>query len=646
MTWIGAIMENTKDKFISMFVPEEEFRKVSEYADALGVSSKTIYNYLNELEPVLKTYSLQLEKKSGKGIVLRGTMEEKLRFCQSLNEETDLSVKERRDKIYEDLVMFDRTLSINTLADAYYTSRSSVVNDFEAVEKKLKEQNLYLLRTKSGTRVGGDEKSLRTAKIDYIYTKIEDALLLTDDIIKRQVSSLLKAYCDFESVQIADQMISYLKNELYISVNIIYYLRMFIGFAIFIQRIKDGHSAKEEYQPMAVSLYELKTYPVVQQMLSYVAIDLKKDIHSNDIDYVNHLVNAIYKDDGELMQIDPQQNVEQIVEKMIDAIKDIFTSDISTDTLLINGLNKHVANLLYRLKEGIKISNPYLQQIKKQYSAMYSIVSLACSIIENALNIPMSEDEISYILIHFQAAVERANMSKKIIVIVESKDAFSTLLESGIRRSFVLFDVIEMVERRNVDIDDINAFDFAVSTMHLDGVNIPHIQISSVDSRVDMERIQRAYNDYRMLDSKRFSFIRNCLRENTVLMQMDYQSDAECLQHVCSLLYEDGCVDERFFESVLKREMITPTNVTEEIALPHGLDKHVKKNRIAIITTRKPIAWGKGTVSIIFLLAINFSDAATTKKLLAELYSFISNKTLMKQMRVCTTYEKLLQLLR
>ena len=42
-------MENTKDKFISMFVPEEEFRKVSEYAEALGVSSKTIYNYLNEL---------------------------------------------------------------------------------------------------------------------------------------------------------------------------------------------------------------------------------------------------------------------------------------------------------------------------------------------------------------------------------------------------------------------------------------------------------------------------------------------------------------------------------------------------------------------------------------------------------------------
>ena len=106
-------MENTKDKFISMFVPEEEFRKVSEYAEALGVSSKTIYNYLNELEPAIELYNLRLEKRSGKGIVLRGTMEEKLRFCQSLNEETDLSVLERRDRIYEELVMYDRTLSIN-----------------------------------------------------------------------------------------------------------------------------------------------------------------------------------------------------------------------------------------------------------------------------------------------------------------------------------------------------------------------------------------------------------------------------------------------------------------------------------------------------------------------------------------------------
>lgn len=109
--------------------------------------------------------------------------------------------------------------------------------------------------------------------------------------------------------------------------------------------------------------------------------------------------------------------------------------------------------------------------------------------------------------------------------------------------------------------------------MHLEDVTIPHIQISSVDSRVDMERIQRAYNDYRMSDSKKFSFIRKSLQENTVLLQKDYQSDVECLQHVCSLMHEDGCVDERFLESVLKREMITPTNVTEEVALPHGLDK-------------------------------------------------------------------------
>ena len=578
-------MENIKDKFISMFVPEEEFRKVSEYAEALGVSSKTIYNYLNELEPAIELYDLRLEKRSGKGIVLRGTMEEKLRFCQSLNEETDLSVLERRDRIYEELVMYDRTLSINTLADAYFVSRSSVVNDFESVEKRLKAQNLFLLRTKVGTYAGGDERFLRTAKIDYIYKKIEDALILTDDIIKRQVSSLLKNYCESESVQIAEEMISYLKNELYININIIYYLRMLIGFTIFVQRIKEGHLSKEEYQPMAVGLYELKTYPVVRQMLEFVSYDLNQEIRPNDVEYVNRLVNAIYKDDRELIEIDSQQNVEQIVAKMIEAIKDIFTSDISSDTLLINGLSKHVANLLYRLKGGIKISNPYLQQIKKQYASMYSIVSLACSIIENALGIPMSEDEISYILIHFQAAVERANMSKKIVIVVESRDAYATLLESGIHRSFVLFDVI-------------------VSTMPLEGVTIPHIQISSVDSRVDMERIQRAYNDYRMSDSKKFSFIRKSLQENTVLLQKDYQSDVECLQRVCSLMHEDGCVDERFFESVLKREMITPTNVTEEVALPHGLDKHVKKNRIGIITTRKPIVWGKGNVSVIFLLVI------------------------------------------
>lgn len=72
----------------------------------------------------------------------------------------------------------------------------------------------------------------------------------------------------------------------------------------------------------------------------------------------------------------------------------------------------------------------------------------------------------------------------------------------------------------------------------------------------------------------------------------------------------------------------------------------MKKNLDGIITTRKPIVWGKGNVSVIFLLAVNFSDATTTKKLLAELYSFISNKTLMEQMKICTTYEEVLRLFR
>lgn len=640
-------MINSKKKFFDMFIREDGFKKAAEYSDILEVSSKTVYNYLNELELLLKQYDLQIEKKSGKGITLKGTKEEKSRLLSALAKEMALSVQERRNQIYEDLLMRDMTLSINTLADAYYVSRSSIVNDFETIEELLSEKNLCLSKTKAGTCVSGDESRIRRAKIDFVYKKIEDTLLLTDDIIKNQVEFLLKKYCDEESVEIAREMISYIGNELYFDFNIIYYLQLLIRFTIFVQRIKDGHPCvREEKKPAPVALHELKTYPIVQQMLTYVSYDLHREINQIDVNYINRAVNAVYKDENDLIGIKNEDVVEEITAQMIDSIKDIFTNDISTDTLLLNGLNKHVKNLFYRLKDGINVTNPYLEQIKKQYAAMFSVVSLACSIIENALEVTLSEDEISYILIHFQAAVERAAMCKKIVIVVESRDIYSTLLESDIRKSFVLFDVVEIIERKNTKIEYINEFDFAVTTMKIEGISIPHIQISSVVSQIDIQHIQKAYSDYRISTSERYTFIKQCLSENTVLLQKDFQSNIECLRYVSSLMYEEGCVDEKFFESVLKREMITPTNVTEDIALPHGMDKHVLKNRIAIITTPKPLAWGDGSVSIIFLLAVNFSKASVAKKMLGELYSFISEKTGMERLKNCKTYEEVLELLK
>lgn len=76
-------------------------------------------------------------------------------------------------------------------------------------------------------------------------------------------------------------------------------------------------------------------------------------------------------------------------------------------------------------------------------------------------------------------------------------------------------------------------------------------------------------------------------------------------KETCNILYEQGCVDEYFFDGVMRREHLASTNIVDGVAMPHGLDKNVIKNRITIITLDHPLTWGDKKVDIIILLAIN-----------------------------------------
>ena len=84
-------------------------------------------------------------------------------------------------------------------------------------------------------------------------------------------------------------------------------------------------------------------------------------------------------------------------------------------------------------------------QIKQQYTAMFSVVSLASSILEKKLGFTLSDDEIGFILIHFQAALERHNLSKKIAVVYNCGLASAMLIENQIKINLPTFDVIELI---------------------------------------------------------------------------------------------------------------------------------------------------------------------------------------------------------
>lgn len=73
------------------------------------------------------------------------------------------------------------------------------------------------------------------------------------------------------------------------------------------------------------------------------------------------------------------------------------------------GLTDHINFAIARLKDGIKIENPFLFEIKVMYPKEYSIAEVAINLIENRLNIRLPESEIGFIALHIHSA--RVNQS-------------------------------------------------------------------------------------------------------------------------------------------------------------------------------------------------------------------------------------------
>lgn len=69
--------------------------------------------------------------------------------------------------------------------------------------------------------------------------------------------------------------------------------------------------------------------------------------------------------------------------------------------------------MIYRLNNNIRLQNPLIKEIKKQYSVMFNITWFVLVDLESKLNIHIPEDEIGFIMVHFQSALERHEDIKK-----------------------------------------------------------------------------------------------------------------------------------------------------------------------------------------------------------------------------------------
>ena len=639
-------MNARQKKLLKILINEEDYISVDQLMDQLAVSKRTVHNDLCKVEDFLSDYHIELKRKSKHGVKIEASVSKKeslLYYLDIHKEETDiLSTKIRRMKIYSRLLSNNEGTSLNKLADEFMVSKTSIVSDLDIIEKQVQKFNLSLIKDRKGTRIEGNEIDIRHAlsqlASDFVQLEFEE------DQIEPKVSRLdlstyyrLKNLFNIDAIEKIEKIISEAEQRLGYVINDLSYVNLITHLLILIKRVDNDtlytkETAKQIYQAEVID----KTMAIANYIAVAIAKELDIELPEGEVQYIHQYLecSGIQSDfmhlniENHLLDI-KEEHIE-IVNQLIEFVSVAIHCPLQEDKELKISLMTHIVPLLQRIKYHVKLDNPLINEIKVQYSAMYSIITLAVEMIDNQTLHNLRQDEIGFLTIHFQAAVERSMQQKNVIIVCPEGIGFSRLIAHRIERfisSIVIKDIVSLNQLQQIDLKDI---DFVISTVPIKECAKPVVLVSSFLSEMDIRGINNFLVDHVSEQKQYYQHLGKIIDETVVHVQLDFDNKDDVLSYLCDELHKHHYVSENYKESVFRREKIMATDLGNNIAIPHGSEKEIIKSKIVIATLKKPILWNQHQVQIIFMIAMNMKEPQVTKNTLKDLYAVMDNKQAMQ----------------
>lgn len=639
-------MNARQKKLLKILINEEDYISVDQLMDQLAVSKRTVHNDLCKVEDFLSDYHIELKRKSKHGVKIEASVSKKeslLYYLDIHKEETDiLSTKIRRMKIYSRLLSNNEGTSLNKLADEFMVSKTSIVSDLDIIEKQVQKFNLSLIKDRKGTRIEGNEIDIRHAlsqlASDFVQLEFEE------DQIEPKVSRLdlstyyrLKNLFNIDAIEKIEKIISEAEQRLGYVINDLSYVNLITHLLILIKRVDNDTLYTKE---TAKQIYQAEVIDKIMAIANYIAVAIAQEfdieLPEGEVQYIHqYLVCSGIQSDFMHLNIenhllDIKEEHIELVNQLIEFVSVAIHCPLQEDKELKISLMTHIVPLLQRIKYHVKLDNPLINEIKVQYSAMFSIITLAVEMIDNQTLHNLSQDEIGFLTIHFQAAVERSMQQKNVIIVCPEGIGFSRLIAHRIERfisSIVIKDIVSLNQLQQIDLKEI---DFVISTVPIKECAKPVVLVSSFLSEMDIRGINNFLVDHVSEQKQYYQHLGKIIDETVVHVQLDFDNKDDVLSYLCDELHKHHYVSENYKESVFRREKIMATDLGNNIAIPHGSEKEIIKSKIVIATLKKPILWNQHQVQIIFMIAMNMKEPQVTKNTLKDLYAVMDNKQAMQ----------------
>lgn len=621
-------LSERQEKLFDMLKKQQSTWTISDYALELGVSNRTVHYDLNKIEPYLNRQGYELRKVPGIGIQVEFThLKDTVRTQEYQDKNGYLSPFERQRAIFKQMLFNKKIYTYNQLATHYFVSESSIAQDFTAIKKRyLTANTLKFHATTKGTKLYGSERQVQNTYVLYNHvTCDEDDIVSMNDKLefmrinygKDIVDCVLSIMNDFTNISKTNISQIYLFNIINILVVLTYRARL------------NKHMTLDRTALVINEAKELPNRIIAIDILHRIEKCCDVQFTTESTIYIARHLNA-NKIEFKSVTDEISQQYLPIVERIVATMSALLHIDLMQNKRLVSQLSNHFGPMMTRLRNNIFIKNPLLEQIKHEFRLIYDLAWIAFEKESELLGVRFNEHEISFVVIYFQNVLDQIKQSQKVLIVCHSGLSTSELVATRVKNILPPLDIIEVASLEQVETNDLEYIDFIISTIPLENIHIPVIQVSPILTDVDVKNIsnyyQRNFIDIKFkpdtLDLKCFpQFI-----DPDCILFGNEDCKEDVINKMVAHLEHHGVVTKDYGPSIYAREQLAGTDMISGVSIPHGNTKYVCKTVISFWFNQKNIKWNQYNVQLIIFVNIADEDICHAKMILKDIYQLISSK--------------------
>ncbi len=508
-------------RILMIMLERDQAIAIKDLAAAIGVSKRTVQRELEYAKNILKkSYNIIFETKTGVGVWLSGSEEDKKQLLEELKGMDNYDVsdrEERRKRLLLEILKEKGLKKLFYYASQFQVSEATISTDLEAIEGWLKEYQLFITRKPgSGIEVNGTEGSYRRAIRAFIEENIDTHLLEESyEVVEETQDWQLKEFYGIGKILKEDilrrvvKCISLIDEKKVMTLTDNSYLGLVLHISIAISRILKNEIIEQKEQ------WELprdKDYRLAEKIVKKLEEEFSIEIPQMETAYIClHIKGAKHQGiewDGQKTIEVEQKELLNLVNEMINAYDEESAFLIKQDNDFIQGLLAHLQPTFIRLIYDMKISNPILKDICIAYPDIFERSKKAAAVLERWIKKPVPEEEIGFLAIHFGAAQVRAEGKKEQIrqvtigIVCASGIGISRLMLSKLDKIFKERIHLEAYGKNDITPYTASRLDFFISSIPLRQIEADVLQVNPLLTASDIEKIKQKLYHYERLPKK------------------------------------------------------------------------------------------------------------------------------------------------